>query len=289
MRKKTILTGISIALMILLVTTTAFAATIDPGTRTVTTGQLFVDWDDANPEAIVDIRWKSSPNLTNTAVISGCPDALEYFGNSWVSQDEGTPAFVFASLVGWGTTGTWTNPSHNKVSLDSSSAGCPASAGIPVHTDYRFYGDGPTANRIQVKRRFSFGSTPFPYAFRPYIPRLHPLSDYTQVLHPDGSGTTLVTEAAALCEFGCQVNDWDGSWFAIHNPSTGQGLIVRREPSPIPAALWVDQDQASFTAASSALLLRPSGGFTGSVTETEFLCFYDSSTWTPTTTLPPGC
>ena len=106
------------------------------------------------------------------------------------------------------------------------------------------------------------------------------------MLHPDASGTILVTEDTSLCEFGCQVTDWDQTWFAIHDPSTGNGEIVRPRSST-PSALWVDQDSASFTNASSVLLLQPAGGFTGNVSETEFLCFYNSSIWTPSTALPP--
>jgi hypothetical protein len=289
MTKKKLLWGAMIVITSYFIVSTALATMIDPSARTVTTDILFVDWSDTNPEEIVDIRWNGSSNLTNTAVIGGCPDDLEYFGNSWVSKDEGTPDFVFVSLVGWGTTGSWENLSDEIIKIDSSSAGCPASAEVLVQTKYRFFDRGPVANRIRIQRSFSFGSTPFPYNFRPYIPRLYPSSAYSQVLHPDVSGTNLVTEETFLCDFGCQVTNWDGSWFAIHDPSAGQGLIVRRASTQFEAALWVDQDGASFANASSALLLQPDGGFTGKVVEVEFLCFYDSNIWEPSTNLPPGC
>lgn len=267
----------------------AMAATIDPTARTVTTGAFFVDWHDTNPEEIIDIRWMGSSNLTNTWAHPLCPDDLEYFGNSWVSQAEGTPDFVFASLVGWGTTGTWQNPQAKNIRIASSSAGCPGSAQVPVKTEYRFFDSGPAANKIRVKRTFSFGSTPFPYNLRPYIPRLYPRDVFTEVIHPDAHGTSLVTELAENCEVGCRVEDWDGSWFAMHDPAGGQGLMVRRDPSPVSVALWVDVDGGSFTNASSVLLLQPSGGFSGRVVEVEYMCFYDSSTWVPSIILPPGC
>ncbi len=289
MSKKNLLGAVMVALATSLIISTALAAGIDPSTRTVTTDKLFVDWSGTNPEEIVDIRWNGSPNLTNTAVNGECPDALEYFGNSWVLQGESTPDVVFVSLVGWGTTGTWENPNDNNLRISSSSVGCPGSAAVPVLTKYRFFDNGPVANRIRVQRHFLFGTSPFPYNFRPYIPRLYPRSAYSQVLHPDASGASLITEDIFLCDFGCQVTDWDGSWFAMHDPSTGQGLIVRHDPSSFDVALWVDQDAASDTNASSVRLLQPSGGFTGTVVEVEFLCFYDSSRWTPSTTLPPGC
>jgi len=280
---------ILVTLLVFLITGIVLAATIDPVNRTVTTSTLFVDWSETNPEEILDIRWSGSPNLTNHAAVSGCPDDLEYFGNSWVTQDEGTPDFVFFSLVGWGTTGTWTSPNSNRVSAQSISTGCFGSAKVPIQTNYHFFDQGAPVNRIQVQRKFSFGSVPFAHDVRPYIPRLYPLTAYTQVLHLDASGTVLLTEDSTLCDFGCQVENWNDAWFAIHNPTTGQGLIVRRDPSANDVALWVDQDNTSFTNASSVLLLQPASGFTGQVTEVEFLCFYDSAVWTPSLTLPPGC
>ncbi len=288
MSKRKFIGGTTGTLVALLAAGTVFAATIDSANRTVTTDVFFVDRSETNPEEIVDIRWNGSPNLTRTAAIGGCPDDLEFFGNSWVSQDEGTPAFVFRSIVGWGTTGEWKESGNTKVKIRSSSEGCPASAAIPVKTDYHFFDRGRKVNTIEVRREFSFGKIPFAFDFRPYIPRLYPRDAFTEVVHPDATGTSLVTETAALCEFGCEVTDWDGGWFAIHDPSSGRGLIVKRKPSRFSVALWVDVDGASFANTSSVLLLQPSGGFTGKVVERESLCFYDSNIWVPSTVLP-GC
>jgi hypothetical protein len=287
MNKRLLSTLIAVFSASMLIVTTVFAATIDPVNRTVTTGNLFVDWSETNPEEIVELRWNGSPNLTNSAG-PDCRGNLEYFGNSWVSENEGTPSFFFGSLVGWGTSGTWNAPTQKKVNVDSISSGCFGSANVPVTTKYQFWDSGAPANRIKVQRQFAFGSTPYAHDVRPYIPRLYPQDGFTQVLHPNGAGTTLLTETTTGCDFGCVIPDWDGSWFAIHNPVTGLGMIVRRESSS-PAALWVDKDDGSFTNSSSVLLLQPAGGFTGTVSETEFLCFYDTSLWTPSTTLPPGC
>ncbi|MGE5251142.1 MAG: hypothetical protein ACM3QS_13135 [Bacteroidota bacterium] len=276
------------AIAVALTATAVLAATIDPVNRTVTTGAFFVDWSESNPEEIVDIRWMGSPNLTNTAA-AGCGGDLEYFGNSWVSENEGTPSFFFASLVGWGTTGLWGAPTAKKVEVDSISSGCYGSAEIPIQTNYQFYDSGAAANRIKIQRQFAFGSTPYTHDVRPYIPRLYPQDGFTQVLHPDAAGASLLAESTTGCDFGCTITDWDGTWFAIHDPAAGSGLIVRRAPSSVSVALWVDKDDASFTNSSSVLLLQPYGGFTGKVTETEFLCFYNSSIWTPSLALPPGC
>ena len=91
------------------------------------------------------------------------------------------------------------------------------------------------------------------------------------------------------CEFGCEVTNWDGTWFAVHNPVSGGGMIVRHSFSQYPVALWVDMDGGSATTASSVLLLQPAGGFTGTVVEVESFCLYDSSSWTPSLELPAGC
>jgi hypothetical protein len=278
----------TVAIISLLTVTTVLAATIDPINHTVSTGNFFIDWSETNPEEIVSIQWNGSSNLTNSASNPNCPGNLEFFGNSWVSENEGTPSFFFGSLVGWGTTGTWNSPNSKKVQVDSVSSGCPGSANIPVTTKYQFFDHGPAANRIKIQRRFSFGSTPYPHDVRPYIPRLSLAVGFTQVLHPDASGSSLLTETLTGCDFGCTVTDWNNSWFAMHNPSNGMGVIVRRA-STTPAMLWVDQDGASSTNSTSVLLLQPPGGFTGNVVENEFLCFYDSSMWTPSTTLPAGC
>ncbi len=291
MRKRVFEVLAVVSAVSLLAATTALAATIDPVTRTATAGNFVVQWSLSNPEEIASLQWMGSPNLTNSApAASGaCPaDDLEYFGNSWVSENEGTPSFYFGSLVGWGTTGSWSPQGSKKVNIDSSSSGCFGSADLPITTKYQFFEGGPTANRIKVQRRFAFGATPYAHDVRPYIARLYPRDAFTQVLHPDASGTSLVTEDPSLCENGCEVTNWDQTWFAIHDPSTGLGEIVRRASST-PSALWVDQDAASFTNASSVLLLQPAGGFTGNVSETEFLCFYDAGIWTPSTSLPPGC
>jgi hypothetical protein len=291
MNKKILSICITVFIVSMLMVTTVFAATIDPVNRavTTTTGNFVVNWSDTNPEEIVEIHWNGLANLTNSAGSNDCPGDLEYFGNSWVSEAEGTPGFFFGSLVGWGMTGTRDMPTSKKVNIDSISSGCYGSANVPVTTKYQFWDSGASANRIKVQRQFAFGSTPYTHNVRPYIPRLYPKDEFTQVLHPNSAGTTLLTETTVDCDFGCLIPDWDGGWFAIHNPATGLGMIVRRGSSSVPAALWVDKDDASSTNSSSMLLLQPAGGFTGTVIETEFLCFYDSSLWIPSTTLPPGC
>jgi hypothetical protein len=275
------------ACCVLAVASASAGATVDPGGRTVAVGAFQVQWSPTDPEEITSLSWDGSPNLTNAWVHPFCPEggAHEFFGNSW----DGFNDVNFRALVGWGSTGTWDGQGPNGVSIGSSTSLCFGTNGTPVHTGYHFFAAGPAANRILVQRRFDFGSTPFVFDLRPYIPRLYPRDQYSLVIHPNATGTSIVTEIGNDCEFGCEVTNWDGTWFAVHDPNSGRGMIVKHEFSAYPVALWVDMDGGSQTTASSVLLLAPPGGFTGTVAETEALCFYDPSIWTPSLSLPAGC
>jgi hypothetical protein len=148
-----------------------------------------------------------------------------------------------------------------------------------------------------VVRKFFFGSTPFTYNFRPYIPRISPRDAFYQVIHPDANHANLITENVGYYEFGGYISDWDGSWFAIHDPASQRGIVVVQNSAedsngnPIPVQLWVDQDGGSWSDCSSVVLMQPTGGFTGTVTVREKIGFYDSvyNAWTPNlSTLPPS-
>jgi putative spermidine/putrescine transport system substrate-binding protein len=257
--------------------------------RSMNNGSLYLEWSPDNPEEVVVLRWNNSVNLTNSWGHPACQGDLEYFGNSWVSENEGGEPFFFASLVGWGTTGDWTSPAPSEVYINSISSDCPGSASIPVHTEYRAFG----GKRVEVYRVFGFGDDGYAHDVRPFIPRLSLADGYSQVLHPDVDGDTLVIETTDSCDYGCRIDNWNGSWFAIHNPTTGLGMIAQHKPSDYSVALWIDQDGGSNTNASSVLLLQPEGGFKSWVPETEYLCFYDSNVpeggWEPSLTLPDGC
>jgi hypothetical protein len=257
-----------------------------PQAREISAGNFTGEWSLSNPEEVYYLSWKGSDNLVRGCIPPDCPGHWEFFGNSWVSENENTPDSFFAELVGGSTTGAWAQAGTG-VEITSINAGYAGAPNIPIHTSYQFFNDPSLTDLIMITRTFEFGDTPYPHAVRPFIPRLFPKDGFTQVLHPDLNGTALVTDST--CTFGCKVDNWNGTWFAYHNPGTGLGMIVQRFSSPYTAALWVDDDDASWANASSFLLLQPPGGFTGTVTETEYLCFYDNTTWTPSLVLPAGC
>ncbi len=126
--------------------------------------------------------------------------------------------------------------------MQSTSKGCaPSSAGVAVTTTYSF--DDTSANKDQfvVQRQFSFGQKPFDHDFRPYIPRFSLALGFTDVLYP-AIGGELASMDARNCPYGCTGPfpaqgaapldaQWDSSqqWYAIHNPATGQGVVVMRQ------------------------------------------------------------
>jgi hypothetical protein len=279
------LLSLTIVLAVAALAASVAGASVDPVTRSVTAGSLQVQWSQTIPEEIRSLFWNGSPNLTNTWEHPFCSGDSEFFGNSW-GTDGGAN---FVSPVGWGTKGTWTGQGAEGVRIDSAASGCYGTSGLPVETSYRFFDHGAVVDRMQVRRKFSFGSKPFAYDLRPYIPRLYPRDQYSVVIHPNAAGTALATEIGNDCEFGCMVANWDATWFAIHDPASGRGVIVRHAFSADQVALWIDMDGGSWTAASSVVLLQPPGGFTGTVTDVESFCFYDSGGWTPGLTLPNGC
>ena len=263
------------------------AAGVDPATRTATIGPFVVRWSLTDPEAITYLSWNNSTNLTNSWAHPNCPTGgvHEYFGNSWGGVDD----VSFLSPVGWGSTGQWAAHGSSGVDIASAASGCYGTSGIPVITNYGLFGATAATGRIQVERRFSFGATPFASDLRPYIPRLFPLDRYTEVLFPNATGSALLTRHGSDCGLGCRVHDWNGSWYAINDPTSGRGLIVRHEPSTYPTAMWLDEDGGSFTSSSSVVLLQAGSGFTGTVVDRQGLCFYDPTIWVPSLTLPAGC
>ena len=260
---------------------------VDPDSRTIAAGPFVVRWSLYDPEAITYLSWNDSVNLTNTWVHPSCPDGgiSEFFGNGWGTSG----AELFVAPVGWGSTGQWTAAGTSGVDITSAATTCYGTSGIPVTTSYRFLGTDTATGRIEVERRFAFGATAFTADLRPYIPRLGPRAAFSQILYPGISGSSLVTHSSVECGNGCRMVDWNGTWFAIHDPQTGRGMVVRHEASSYPAALWIDDDGGSDTTSTSTILLQTGLGFTGTVVDRQTICFYDNSLWAPSLTPPISC
>jgi hypothetical protein len=290
-------------ILVLLLPLATFGQGVVINSTSATSSNLKMVWSASDPERIDAIYWNpngltgSEANLTNPdSSDNPCSDGLlQYFGNSWAPPDPQAGGKV---LVGAGTTGARMRGPDSKVVINSTSTGCTPSANAGVTTLYKFWQGGMAANKMRATRTFSF-ETAFNSDFRPYIPRLFHIDDFSQVIYPNATNTALISRTVggflpAGCPFGCEFTDWAGNaeetaWFAIHDAGNGRGIVIKRAPSSVNATLWVDWDGGSNTNASSVLLKKPVGGFTGEVVETQTFCFYDSSTWTPSLTLPPGC
>lgn len=257
-----------------------------PGSRTIAVGPFVARWSATDPEAMTNLTWAGSADLTNSAPHPSCPAGglNEFFGNAWGIGEEK----AFGWPVGWGTSGVWSLYGSGGADILSFATGCYGTSGIPVQTRYRFLAGGPASARMQVERRFEFGTVPFGGDLRPYIPRLSLANDYSQVLYPSADGV-LVSRDAMACGIGCPVLDWAGTWFALHDPQSGRGMVVRHERSAALVDLWIDVDGYSTSTSTAVLLRAPVGGFTGSLLERETLCLYDAAIWRPSIAPPAAC
>jgi len=74
-------------------------------------------------------------------------------------------------------------------------------------------------------------------------------------------------------------------------------VVIRDKSSTWPAVIAMDQDGGApgtgGANASSIALIYPAGGWTGVITETQWVCFYDSTSWPAADRaageLPEGC
>jgi hypothetical protein len=71
----------------------------------------------------------------------------------------------------------------------------------------------------------------------------------------------------------------------------GVGLVIVRDPtSTAPAFIGIQSGGISNANFSAIVLAQPAGGWSGTVTETEYLCPYNQDNWTPAAgTLPTTC
>jgi hypothetical protein len=252
--------------------------------------------ESGNVEWVKSLKWRSSalgvfgPNLS-TSGGGACGDPTEYWGESYPNQDGLGPAAVVA-----GQRGSWSAASNRTVLIDSvSQHACSGNTPeIPVRTRYTFFDEGAAANTVRMERRISFAANqqpnPAAQGMRFYVPRL-PAGTYNQEIFPNEAGTSLNT----IGDGGPTANgDWNETWMAIDSSITHAGMLVFHEPDGVHAAsVTSDNDSSSGSNNSGVTLDRPGSGWLEPVTEVEYLCFYDATTW-PTitrspTNLPEGC
>jgi len=283
---------------------TAINVKINVKTHTVTTSKFAIQFGNSttnppdDPERIASLTWKDSSGTVsgNLAADGGTVcngDALEYWGQSYGSV-EGQQPF----LVVGGSAGKWTSPTASHVVIKTNTPTSCGETHIPVTTTYTFFGPGPHANEIKIVRKIPFGTHPFANpsqeGLRVYVPRM-PIGTYGQVLYPDSSHKLVASSVCDNCTpLGSSA--WGGRWFA-DNGAANSGLLVLRASTDQPGAeLEIDEDLASGSNNTAIDLPQPAGGWKTSITETEYLCFYDTTTWPlshrqvgKAVTLPAGC
>jgi uncharacterized repeat protein (TIGR03803 family) len=99
--------------------------------------------------------------------------------------------------------------------------------------------------------------------------------------------------SATSCGTACEITNWNGKWFA-DDDGNGNGMAVIRDPhSTWPAVVAIDTDAGSASNLTSVALKVPAGGWSGTVTESEYVCFYDLTSWPAASRsageLPTGC
>jgi len=282
----------------------ALSIKINTKTHTVTTGKFHLQFGNSgtdapnDPERIDTLTWKNSSGVVsgNLAARGGglCGDSQESWGQSYGSTEGQTPFLVVA-----GNTGTWTSPAAGQVLIKTISSATCGFTQIPVTTSYTFFGSGSHATEIEVTQKIPFGShhfaNPSQEGLRAYTPRM-PVVTYSQVLYPDSTQKLVV---GSICDNCAPLgsSSWGGRWFADNNPTDNSGMLVLRATTDQPGAeLEIDEDLLSESNNTAIDLPQPSGGWTTSIKEVEFLCFYDTTTWPLShrkpgraVTLPAGC
>jgi hypothetical protein len=218
---------------------------------------------------------------------STCNDPDEFFG-----QAEGYPDATKPPLmVGAGTHASYVSATQGMVADATTFTRlltCPA-----VHEDgltrtiYTLSTDYSSSVKIQRTFRFHAGlGVVANTGLRAYIPRF--ISIFHYVLVPNKEGKVVKYDANSCTTAPCAITDWNGRWFAA-SAFDNQGAIVIREPSATPAFIAIQSGGLSNANFTSIVLEQPSTGWSGIVTETEYICFYNYLSWGQGYTLPSYC
>jgi hypothetical protein len=227
------------------------------------------------------ISWLNSAGapVTNYVAVGGpthCGDPQEFFGEAY--GDSGDTGVPLPNIVIGGVTSTWIGTGARKgTTAIKSLTSCDETLDAKTATHYALPAGATLVNALMVARTFKFAPHPAAGNLRAYVARLR-LGIYPSVLAPNAAGV-VQTYAAANCPLNCTVSDWNGKWMA-DDDGNGNGVAIFRDPATNPPAqLTVDWDGYSSSNNTAITLTMPTGGFHGTLTETEYLCFYDATSW----------
>jgi hypothetical protein len=255
---------------------------------------VLIDFAAGDPERVTSLKWIESALLTTGNLVAeggtgACSDALEYFGQAYGAEAT-LPAPVVAGHVA-----SLARCAYD-ATITGATADCAAAAQFPVTTQYHWY-SGVRANEVRVTRTFKLNGTPsYPQSIlRAYVPRL-PLGQFSDVIYPNQANTAITSGSIAGCSVDCLVSvgaTWSGRWFADVDSTSGRAMIVLRDAgSTQPAQLAGNNDGYSGSNLTSFQLYAVDG-WPSTLTETEYLCFADLTTWPKAdrdmAKLPAGC
>jgi hypothetical protein len=228
------------------------------------------------------VSWVNSAAATvSNYVTSGgpqhCGDPQEFFGEAY--GDNGDTGVPRPHAVIGGITAKWSNGSATAGTASVKSlTSCDETLDMKSVTKYALSTQPDKINSLSIVRTFKSPQKVTSGNIRAYVPRL-PLGVYPFVLAPNAAGV-MQTYNANSCPLNCTETDWNGKWFADDDGS-GNGMAVFRDPKTNPPAqLTVDYDGYSSSNNTAITLIMPKKGWKGAVTETEYLCFYDATSWT---------
>jgi hypothetical protein len=245
------------------------------------------DTANMNPERVTSLRWQNDAGVFTADLVgqsgTACNQSSEIFGHALAWPEGTTPP-----IVGGLTRSTMTGCGL-ETTISTAGNNCVGAAQLPVTTTFRFYTDA-RATQMRIARTFGFSATTPAYTGTTvelaYVPRVK-LSLFPSVIYPNEAGNAVTTVAANMCGGGCAVNvgtnvntSWSGAWFADVNSTTGQALIVLRDPRMTsPVRLVHNWDAFSSSNLAAFGLVQPTGGWKEPLTEVEYLCFADFESW----------
>ena len=259
--------------------------------------RIQIGFDSKNAEWVKTLTWRDSsgtttPNLATSGGGTGCSTANELFGQVYGAPEGNQPFPIGGNTVSTGTR------CGSDMTNTTPAMTCDATPQMPVTTEYHFYG-GAQASQVRITRAIGFDATTPVYSgvgVRPYVPRV-PAGTFTNVIYPDGAAAMTRTIGVFQCSGDCLTPvgaTWNGHWLADVDPRTGLAMIMLRDPSMTsPVQFTVNNDTSSGSNLSSFVLVQPSGGWKAPVTEVEYLCFADLTSWPQAmrdaAALPAGC
>ncbi len=218
-----------------------------------------------------------------------CGDPIAYFGEAVGYPDTATAPLMVAG----GTHASWTSTSNSRQNVAQAKTFTGVQTCGTVHEDgltrtvYTL--KGKFTNSIAIKRTFRFNGGLGNVAnsgLRAYVPRFNSLFHY--VLLPNAAGNVVRYDANNCVSSPCAITDWNGKWFA-EDDGFDEGLFVIRDPSSTTPAFVGIQSSPAGANYTSIVLMQPSSGWSGILTETESICFYSQNVWNQGPTLPKTC